>query len=455
MFESDPQPTKPTIELQPVATQSTRVQSTPVVTPKKRGVNPIWIAGSVLVLLTGICAMTLFVSLFLFSASDRLASGTKSDAKERYSAGSAANRSLLSTAATPVVVIATPEGGIDYETAVLTNIYAQVNPSVVNVTVLSDAESQDLRLPFGGPGPDDLFPVSSGSGFVWDVEGHIVTNNHVVDDAKQIQIQFSDGTVSIGEVVGTDVDSDIAVVRIDPEGYALHPVQRGRADTLVVGTRVAAIGNPFGLEGTLTSGIVSAIGRSIPSQSQFSIPGSIQTDAAINPGNSGGPLLNEQAQVIGINAQIQSTTRSNSGIGFAIPIDIVERVVPALIADGEYKHSFLGVRGGTYSPICSEDLALGKELRGALIGEVVPRTPAARAGLQGASRDSGTDLVGICPDRAGGDLIIAIDEQPVTAFDDILIYLERYTSPGTTITLTVLRDGETLDIEATLAARSK
>ena len=425
-----------------------------------RRLNPLWIAGSVLTLLIGLCAMTMVAGIFLFSPSDGivpdgLTSSARSSEDESRRASSAMNRSLVTLAATPVVVIATPEGGVDYETAVLTNIYDQVNPSVVNVTVLGDVDSEQLQLPFGQPEPDSLFPLSNGSGFVWDLEGHIVTNNHVVDGADQIQIQFSDGTVSIGEVVGTDVDSDLAVVRIDPEGYQLQPVQRGRADALRVGLRVAAIGNPFGLEGTLTSGIISAIGRSIPSQSRFSIPGSIQTDAAINPGNSGGPLLNEQAQVIGVNAQIQSSTRSNSGVGFAIPIDIVERVVPALIADGLYEHSFLGVSGGTYSPICSEDLGLDKSLRGALIGEVVRNTPAARAGLQGGSRDSNTDLVGTCPSRAGGDLITAIDGQPVTAFDDILIYLERYTSPGTTVTLTVLRDGEVLEIEVTLAARPR
>ena len=438
MFESEAR-----LEVQPVNNQ-----------PAHR-LNPLWIAGSVLTLLVGLCAMTTLASIFFFSASDGFVSSAGSGGDEPSRASSTVNRSLVTLAATPVVVIATPEGGVDYETAVLTNIYEQVNPSVVNVTVLGDVESEELRLPFGQPDPESLFPLSNGSGFVWDLEGHIVTNNHVVDGADQIQIQFNDGTVSIGEVVGTDVDSDIAVVRIDPEGYLLKPVQRGRADALRVGLRVAAIGNPFGLEGTLTSGIISAIGRSIPSQSQFSIPGSIQTDAAINPGNSGGPLLNEQAQVIGINAQIQSETRSNSGIGFAIPIDIVERVVPALIADGEYAHSFLGVSGGTYSPICSEDLGLTKEQRGALIGEVVPRTPAARAGLQGSSRDSGSDLLGICPSRAGGDLITAIDGQTVTAFDDILIYLERYTSPGTIVTLTVFRDGETLEVEVTLAARPK
>ena len=216
----------------------------------------------------------------------------------------------------PKTLIATPEGGADYETAVLSHIYAQVNPSVVNVTVLNRADSllPDEHPP-RGVDPDDLFEVSSGSGFVWDTIGHIVTNNHVVADAEELQITFSDGTVSVAELVGTDVDSDLAVVRIDPAGYLLAPLSIGNMDDVYVGMRVAAIGNPFGLDGTLTSGIVSAIGRSIPARGGFSIPDSIQTDAAINPGNSGGPLLNEQGELIGVNAQIRSDVRGKQRRG--------------------------------------------------------------------------------------------------------------------------------------------
>ena len=190
----------------------------------------------------------------------------------------------------PRVVIATPEGGVDYETAVLSAIYEQVNPSVVNVTVLGRGDQllPDDHAP-SGIDPDDLLEVSSGSGFVWDSLGHVVTNNHVVEDAEEVQVTFSDGTVAVADVVGTDVDSDLAVLRIETGGYALMPVTVGDMDDVHVGMRVAAIGNPFGLEGTLTSGIVSAIGRSIPARGGFSIPDSIQTDAAINPGNSGGP----------------------------------------------------------------------------------------------------------------------------------------------------------------------
>jgi 2-alkenal reductase len=254
-------------------------------------------------------------------------------------------------------------------------------------------------------------------------------------------------------VVGTDPDSDLAVLRIDPEGYTLIPVRLGDMDNVQVGMRVAAIGNPFGLEGTLTTGIVSAIGRSIPARGNFSIPDSIQTDAAINPGNSGGPLLNEQGEVIGVNAQIRSEVRSNSGVGFAIPISVVARVVPALLADGVYAHSYMGVSGGTFSPICADALGLPKQMRGAIVGEVFPGTPAARAGLQGGSRASNSRYLGICPEMAGGDLIIAVDGEPVTKFDDVLGYLQRSTSPGDTITLTIWRDGQALEVDLTLAPR--
>jgi 2-alkenal reductase len=220
------------------------------------------------------------------------------------------------------VVVATPEGGRDYESAVLANLYKQVNASVVNVTALGEGGSvfPEGFTPPDGFDSDDLFSFSSGSGFVWDAEGHIVTNSHVVEGADQVQVTFSDRTVSIAEVVGTDVDSDLAVLRVTSTGYSLIPVRLGKMDDVFVGMRVAAIGNPFGLEGTVTSGIVSALGRSIPARAGFSIPGSIQTDAAINPGNSGGPLLDEQGQLIGVNAQIRSEVRANSGVGFAIPV---------------------------------------------------------------------------------------------------------------------------------------
>jgi len=356
----------------------------------------------------------------------------------------------------PQVVVEPPPDGIDYESAVLRNVYAQVNPAVVNITTLMthpavDA-STDLPLPDDGQ-DEELLPVGSGSGFVWDTAGHIVTNYHVVEGAEQVQVTFSDGTMSVAEVIGVDEDSDLAVIQIDPAGYNLTPVRSGAIEDLYVGMRVAAIGNPFGLRGTLTSGIVSAIGRSIPSRGRYSIPDSIQTDAAINPGNSGGPLLNEHGEVIGVNAQIRSEVRANSGVGFAIPISIVDRVVPSLIGRGRYEHSYMGVSGSTYSPICAGELNLAPALRGVLVGEVMRGGPADRAGLQGADRRVTTRYPGVCPSVAGGDVVTAINGQPVTSFDDVLIFMDRYTSPGDTVTLAVLRNGAEQEVRLQLSAR--
>ena len=358
----------------------------------------------------------------------------------------------------PQVIVQPPADGADYESAVLRNIYEQNNVSVVNITVWMDhppLEGQSA-LPIPLPNNDDeLLPLVNGSGFVWDADGHIVTNNHVVEEGQRFQVTFSDGTSALADVVGRDPDSDLAVVKIDPEGYNLVPVQRGAMADIYVGMRVAAIGNPFGLQGTLTSGIVSALGRTIPSRGNFSIPDSIQTDAAINPGNSGGPLLNERGEVIGVNAQIRSDVRANSGVGFAIPIAIVERVVPGLIADGSYNHSYMGISGVTFSPICGGEQGIDKAQRGVIVDRILGGTPAARAGLRGSTRPITTEYASVCPDAAGGDFIVAVDGQPVTTFDDVLIYLARYTSPGDTITLTVLRGDETLDVPLTLAARPR
>jgi len=344
---------------------------------------------------------------------------------------------------------------LDEDQEALAALYEAVSPSVVNIQVESTASAAEIpgfQLP-QMPEGDAPLQRGEGSGFIYDNEGHIVTNNHVVEGADEVQVTFSDGTAAIAEVVGSDPDSDLAVLRIDPTGYTLLPVAQGRLEDVYVGMRVAAIGNPFGLEGTLTSGIVSAIGRSIPARGNFSIPDSIQTDAAINPGNSGGPLLNEQGEVIGVNAQIRSEERANSGVGFAIPINIVQRVVPALIANGAYEHSYMGVSGGTLSPICAEDLGVPPELRGAVVNQVLPGSPAARAGLRGGNGDSGTRYLSICPTQRGGDIIVAINDEPVTKFDDVLAFLQRATSPGDTITLTVWRNGEILTVNLTLAPR--
>jgi serine protease Do len=428
---------------------------------QNRNKNILWILiGAVgLVIFMGICGVLLAAGLFFLPAQQ--VTTQQPTIIERAQV----DRVAPSATVIPMEPLVIAQGVEDYETAVLTEIYKRVSPSVVNIDVLTFG-SNIQQQPFLFPqpqrtppipdlqlDPESLFPRGQGSGFVWDGDGHIVTNAHVVEGADQVQIRFSDGTATVAEVIGYDNHSDIAVLRIVPDGYTLVPVARGNLDEMEVGMRVAAIGNPFGFEGTLTSGIVSAIGRSIPALTSFNIPEAIQTDAVINPGNSGGPLLNERGEVIGVNAQIRVSQLGNTGIGFAIPITIVERVVPALIAEGRYEHSYIGISGSTLSPICTGALGLPAGIRGAYVGDILPGTPAARAGLRGGSEPVETNLMGVCPQQAGGDLITAIDGQPVTRFDDILIYLERYSSPGDQIVLTVLRDGEERSIEVTLAAR--
>ncbi|HEX9118575.1 MAG TPA: trypsin-like peptidase domain-containing protein, partial [Anaerolineae bacterium] len=353
---------------------------------------------------------------------------------------------------TPPTVSVPNDPGIDRQSQVLEAVYAKVNPSVILVANL--AHSSDL------PRTADAVPQGEGSGFVWDASGHIVTNDHVVRDAERLQAVFPDGTTIEATLVGTDPDSDVAVIKVDPSLVTLIPVEQGNIDDVKVGQKAIAIGNPFGFAGTMTQGIVSAVGRSIPAITGFNIPEAIQTDAAINPGNSGGPLLNEHGQVIGINAQIRSDTRSNTGVGFAIPINIVQRVVPALIKTGHYQHAYLGVHGGTYSRAWADALGLPANLKGAYILDTIPGAAAARAGLHGGTVNTkvlqGLDANGspVYLQR-GGDLIVAVDGKPITKMDDLLIHLERYDSPGQTIQVTVVRsaDGKQVVIPVKLDAR--
>jgi 2-alkenal reductase len=343
------------------------------------------------------------------------------------------------TAGAPAAPAAPVAGssGSDIETEILKTVYQKVNPSVVYIENLTQVQ-----------GASDALPEGSGSGFVWDAQGHIVTNDHVVRGADKLQVVFSDDISVPATLVGADPDSDLAVIKVDPKLVKLVPVEQGNIDEVKVGQRAIAIGNPFGeeLRGTMTSGIISAIGRSIPAITGFSIPNSIQTDAAINPGNSGGPLLNDRGQVIGVNAQIQSSTRSNAGVGFAIPISSVQRVVPALIREGKYRHAFLGISMQTYSPAWAEALGFPVAVRGAYIASLTENGPAARAGLRAGSRDTnillGMSTRGGIYLQSGGDLVTAIDNQPITRSDDILIYMERFKSPGDEVKLTVLRPGE-------------
>jgi len=345
----------------------------------------------------------------------------------------------ISTPLPPIVIEIDPQA--DVQTQLLTAIYQKVNPSVVNITV---------RQPAGvDTQGDEFFAEGQGSGFVWDKQGHIVTNHHVVADATEVDVTFWNDVVVSAEVVGTDPDSDIAVVRVDVSEDELIPVELGDSDAVQVGDRAVAIGNPFGYEGTLTQGIVSAVGRSIPAVTGFQIPEAIQTDAAINPGNSGGPLLDARGRVIGVNAQIRSTVRANSGVGFAIPINLVKRVVPALIETGRYEHPWLGIAGEVVSPSMAQELNLSVE-HGILVVEVVPDSPAVRAGIR-----PGTRMVNYKgrPVRVGGDIIVQIDDQALNNFDDLLIYLSRHTSPGQEVTLIVVRGDQRIEVPVTLGVR--
>lgn len=338
----------------------------------------------------------------------------------------------------------------DAEELLLINLYERVNPSVVNILVT--VSDQELR-----GAPADLFPTQGqGSGFIVDTDGHVVTNNHVVAEARKVEVTFYDGTTVPADVVGTDPDSDLAVVKVDVPAASLRPVAWGNSDEIAVGQRAVAIGNPFGLNGTLTSGIVSALGRSLPTESgQFRIPEIIQTDAAINPGNSGGPLLNSKGEVIGVNTAIVPRTtgvgeRSFLGVGFAIPANLVKRVVGGLIENGNYQHPWIGFQGSSVNFEIASAMKLA-EARGALVVEVISGSPADEAGLRSGTRDlvleNGVDTV------VGGDVIMAIDDELIENFDDLISFLSRRGEVGKTVTLTIIRDGREMQVELTLGPR--
>jgi S1-C subfamily serine protease len=351
---------------------------------------------------------------------------------------------------TPVPTVAAAQVGVStvsqvdvvQEQEVLTALYQRVNSGIVAIKV---------DTPDGG---------SLGSGFVYDTEGHIITNDHVVGTANQVEIDFPSGYKIYGSVVGTDLDTDLAVIKVDAPAQELHPLTLGDSDTLKVGQTVIAIGNPFGLDGTMTTGIVSALGRTMesdrtaPGGGHFSAGDIIQTDAAINPGNSGGPLFNLSGEVIGINRAIRTTNFTtngeplNSGIGFAISINIIKRVVPALITNGKYDYPFLGI--SSISDLSLQDIqALGlSQTSGAYVTSVSVGSPADQAGIKAGTRQ--TSIHGL---NAGGDLIVAIDGQPVLSFDNMLSYLMTHKSPGDVVVMTVVREGQKMDIPLTLGKR--
>jgi S1-C subfamily serine protease len=334
-------------------------------------------------------------------------------------------------------------------TSTLTDLFEQTQQSVVQVSgTLNEA--------------DPLFGISLGSGFIYDNSGHIITNYHVVagSDPNDISITFIDGTVYRARVVGADQYSDLAVLRVEDDIPAekLIPLPLANSSGLLVGQEVVAIGNPFGLSGSMTEGIVSGLNRLIPvyqdpfsdiTAPAFSIPDVIQTDAAINPGNSGGPLLNMQGEVVGINSAIFSTTGGFAGVGFSVPSNTIAKVAPVLIERGFFEHPWLGVSGIDMTPEIAEAIGLG-EPRGFLVIEVAPGGPADSAGVQGG--DTPVQLNGR-EIPIGGDVVLAINDRDVRKIDDVLGYLQQATQVGETVTLTVWRDGQIIEIDVILGAR--
>jgi S1-C subfamily serine protease len=337
----------------------------------------------------------------------------------------------------------------DAEHLLLTNLYERVNPSVVNIEIVSRFQSSTNVID------------SSGSGFVLDTEGHIVTNAHVVRDAEEIVVTFFDGYVIDAKLVGVDDYSDLGVIEIDPTRATLVPVILGDSNSLQVGQRVIAIGNPFGLNGSMTDGIVSALDRSLlsaqlldPTYKPYNNPSIIQVDAAVNPGNSGGPLLNSYGEVIGITTAIRTENGGFQGIAFAVPVNTVKRIVPQLIANGKAEYSWLGIssppaeQGYSVAALADE---LGFPVRnGVLISEVTAGSPAERAGLRAGTSSTvvrGMDI------PTNSDIIVAVNGILVRDIDDLLAYLVENTSPGDTVVLTIVRNGQTLDLDVTLGAR--
>jgi S1-C subfamily serine protease len=314
----------------------------------------------------------------------------------------------------------------------LTRLYGETQMSVVLI---------DVRAGLGG---------GQGSGFVYDLEGRIITNNHVVEDAGEITVTFIDGTITDATLVGTDPYSDLAVIDVDVPVSLLKPVVMASSSDLLVGEQVIALGNPFGLANTMTVGIVSATGRSMDAPGGYTIVDVIQTDAAINPGNSGGPLLNMEGKVIGMNTAIISETRQFSGIGFAIPSDTILRELPDLIEKGEFEHAYLGIRGTGLIPEISELMDLDESLKGAYVSEVTSGGPADQAGLKGGDREENINGFSI---RIGGDVIVGVEGKTIKDFVDLVVVLERGYRPGDIITLTVYRDHEIIELDLQLGVR--
>ncbi len=317
----------------------------------------------------------------------------------------------------------------------LIEIFEKSEPGVVRVNVQRSETSDVVN--------------GVGSGFVFDKKGHIITNAHVVKDAKKVVVTFLDGRSYNADIIGIDEYTDMAVLKVNADLALLRPLLIGDSYNLKVGETIAAIGNPFGLSGSMSSGIVSQLGRLLPSSAGYSIPDVIQTDAAINPGNSGGPLLNMRGEMVGINTAIQSTTGEFTGVGFAIPSQTVAKIVPTLIEKGEYEHPWIGISGRDIDPDMAKVLEL-KDAVGFLIITVVENSPASKAGLIGSEK---TIQVNDINYAVGGDIILAVDGIEVRKISDILIHLQRAKTVGDEMILEILRDNRTTNITILLQER--
>jgi 2-alkenal reductase len=338
-------------------------------------------------------------------------------------------------------------------------VFEQHGASVVNITSLA-------VVPVGGtvPSGSSVQPRGAGSGFVYDARGHIVTNNHVVEQADQLRVTFSDRAFVTATLVGRDPDNDLAVIHVEPsatnssgkpvENY-LKPVTMGDSNTIQTGETAMAIGSPLGLQQTVTAGIVSAL-RAPGEDASGGQPvdllgGAVQTDASINPGNSGGPLFNARGEVIGVNTAILSQSGGNEGIGFAIPANVVKRVVPELIQNGRYRHPQVGITGvalSVISPQTRQQLGLPTDQEGVLVVRVSDGAQA--AGIQGATRPAAAGSTQI---PAGGDIVVAIDGRPVATTGEMRGYIENNKRPGDVVTLSILRNGQPMEVQVTLGER--
>ncbi|MBK8987840.1 MAG: trypsin-like peptidase domain-containing protein [Chloroflexi bacterium] len=344
------------------------------------------------------------------------------------------------SAPTAIDTVVSPPASLSFDLQdQLVAVYERVNPAVVHIFVYSSFDGRE-------------FPLGTGSGFVYNSDGHIVTNNHVVADGDAFEVVFADGYRSRAQLVGTDVDSDLAVIRAESLSPNAQPVPLGDMNALHVGQFVIAIGNPFGEAGSMSIGIVSGLGRTLDSQrtveggGRYSLPQVIQTDAAINPGNSGGPLLNLLGEVVGVNSAIRTDTGANSGVGFSIPVSAVKRIVPSLISNGAYVYPYLGIRMQTLDIDTAEQLNI-PSTSGAYVIAVSENAPAAAAGLIASG------LSNLGTPRPGGDLIIAINGAPIISSDDLISYLVFETAAGQTVDLTVVRGGKEIVVPLTLGER--